>query len=356
MLTKEIADEIVAKTMSQLNHNINIMDQTGLILSSGDQQRVHTYHEAALEVVRTGKPIVIHDRDVSDWQGVKEGVNLPIHFQQKIVGVIGISGAPKTIRDIASLVVSMTELMIQQIIVMKEVDWKYRMREFLLDEMLHRSPNIERITQKLLLLDYELEFPCHVIIFKVKNTSVIDIHNIYQRIGERIDERKTIYGFVDTETLVFIVSDSQKSNLVSIMKHLDEVLTLYFSSVKGATGYEVQSINDIHEGYSEITAAIQYSNKRISTVKDSEVAVLLNEIDIKKKVKVKKRIQLDLSEELKETLHVFLQQDLNVKQAAEALYIHRNTLLYRLNKIEQITGYNPRSFYDATTLYVSELL
>ncbi|MEZ2735525.1 helix-turn-helix domain-containing protein [Aneurinibacillus aneurinilyticus] len=41
---------------------------------------------------------------------------------------------------------------------------------------------------------------------------------------------------------------------------------------------------------------------------------------------------------------------LHIRQAAEKLYIHRNTLIYRLKKIKQDTGYDPQISQDAVSL------
>jgi carbohydrate diacid regulator len=59
---------------------------------------------------------------------------------------------------------------------------------------------------------------------------------------------------------------------------------------------------------------------------------------------------------LKETARAFLNSDLNVTTAAEKLGIHRNTLLYRLNRIEVETGIDLKRFDDAAGYYFSEML
>lgn len=47
------------------------------------------------------------------------------------------------------------------------------------------------------------------------------------------------------------------------------------------------------------------------------------------------------------TLETFFQMDCNVSETAKRLYIHRNTLIYRLDKIKQETGLDVRTFKDA---------
>ncbi|NMO98272.1 PucR family transcriptional regulator [Paenibacillus lemnae] len=56
------------------------------------------------------------------------------------------------------------------------------------------------------------------------------------------------------------------------------------------------------------------------------------------------------------TLEFFFELDCNVSETAKRLYIHRNTLLYRLDKIKQETGLDVRSFNDAVLVKISLLL
>lgn len=52
-------------------------------------------------------------------------------------------------------------------------------------------------------------------------------------------------------------------------------------------------------------------------------------------------------EELCRTLEAFLEQDLNVSETARRLFIHRNTLIYRLERLRQESGLDARRFEDA---------
>lgn len=61
-------------------------------------------------------------------------------------------------------------------------------------------------------------------------------------------------------------------------------------------------------------------------------------------------------EETVSTLESFFELDCNVSETAKRLYIHRNTLLYRLDKIKQETGLDVRSFSDAVLVKLTLLL
>jgi len=61
-------------------------------------------------------------------------------------------------------------------------------------------------------------------------------------------------------------------------------------------------------------------------------------------------------EEMMHTAGEFLDNSLNISETSRNLYMHRNTLMYRLDKIERITGLNIRNFPDAVTFRVISIL
>ena len=51
-------------------------------------------------------------------------------------------------------------------------------------------------------------------------------------------------------------------------------------------------------------------------------------------------------------IEMFFKKDLNLSDTARQLYIHRNTLVYRLDKVQRQTGLDLRSFDDAITFKI----
>ena len=62
------------------------------------------------------------------------------------------------------------------------------------------------------------------------------------------------------------------------------------------------------------------------------------------------------SEEMLNTIEAFFDNSLNLSETARKLYIHRNTLVYRLDKIQKITGLDLRTFDDAMTFKLLMLM
>jgi sugar diacid utilization regulator len=71
---------------------------------------------------------------------------------------------------------------------------------------------------------------------------------------------------------------------------------------------------------------------------------------------VLKRNNLSPDTEMYLLLEQFFAHDCNVSETAKSLYVHRNTLLYRLDKFKQETGLDVRNFNDAVLVQVALLL
>ena len=61
----------------------------------------------------------------------------------------------------------------------------------------------------------------------------------------------------------------------------------------------------------------------------------------------------DFDDETLSTINKFFENSLNVSETSRQLYIHRNTLVYRLDKIQKITGLDLRVFDDAITFKIA---
>lgn len=62
------------------------------------------------------------------------------------------------------------------------------------------------------------------------------------------------------------------------------------------------------------------------------------------------------NEEMLQTIDMFFRKDLNLSDTARQLFIHRNTLVYRLDKVQRLTGLDLRHFDDAVTFKILYVL
>ena len=132
-------------------------------------------------------------------------------------------------------------------------------------------------------------------------------------------------------------------------------------------GGETDSAEDIRRSYAQAAAAVSLSKKtgacgEVFFYRDFAFYNILKEQPRVKALGILSDILSDgglkvfYDEELMRTAEVFLKRDLNLSETARELYVHRNTLIYRLDRIERITGLNIRNFKDAFTFKTAKTL
>lgn len=109
-LSEKQAQDIVDKMMQDIPYNINIMNEQGIIIGSGQKERVGTIHQGAVRALTTGDRVEVWQ----DGRLEKMGTNEPIRINHQYVGVIGISGHPDEVRPFCNIVRTTVSLLIEQ--------------------------------------------------------------------------------------------------------------------------------------------------------------------------------------------------------------------------------------------------
>ena len=112
MLNADFAGRFVEQLSTCTDYNINIMDENGIIIASRDAERIHSYHETAHRMLRTGQDIMAVTDDES-YPGVRSGVNLLVRDGKTPVGVVGVTGAPQKVQEIALVIKMALESMLR---------------------------------------------------------------------------------------------------------------------------------------------------------------------------------------------------------------------------------------------------
>ena len=103
------------------------------------------------------------------------------------------------------------------------------------------------------------------------------------------------------------------------------------------------------------------SHGRIYSYEDLGLGRLLYNVPPSEiKAYLNKHINIDILSQIDaETLsliNAFFEHDLSLAETARQTFIHRNTLIYRLDKFADLTGYDVRKFSDAITVKISLML
>lgn len=354
MLSIKLAEEIVDQTMLRLHHNINVISPNGVILASGDKERIDLIHEGAIEVVRTGMPLLIDENLSKQFQNCKPGVNMPIRFHEDIIGVIGITGDPHGLSEIANLVQLTTEMMVHQVLTESESEWQRKNGDFIFKALIENEPIHSIITERIHKLPFPLKEPFQIILLKQEgnhssNTLSINLENILYK-------QPILFGQLELNEYYICLCGEAVKHVKSILHQLTKLrkkLEIYMG-----IGPVVNSLEELSYGFNSAKTALSFSVevRKDTFFEEIEVYTLLknkNHHDVRKFLS---KTIFGLSEKMMNTLETFFESDLQINICADRLQIHRHTLTYRLNKIHELTGYHPQNFKDAFVLKLALML
>lgn len=186
-----------------------------------------------------------------------------------------------------------------------------------------------------------------------------------------ICEKEDIIVAADEMTLVYIKhcgddDEYQSANDFAyiLYDNIKEELRITLSiSVGGA----VHEFDDLilcyqHSLYAYNLGRLMDPNNNIFSYKEYVMLKLLSDIPkitLSQYLDVlldKNSLEIIADDELMTTADVFLKNSLNISETSRNMYMHRNTLIYRLDKIEKATGLNIRHFADAVTFRLITIL
>ena len=177
----------------------------------------------------------------------------------------------------------------------------------------------------------------------------------------------------DTCVLVKYVDESNAEYQSSVdyaeflAQSLEEELGIEVSVGVGAT---VHDVKDISQSYARGENALRYADQfgsngrsgKVHSYREFALVKMLEDISENKLAQYLSDLtdenfrEIFEDEEMLGTAEEFLHSSLNVSETSRNLYMHRNTLLYRLDKIEKATGLNIRCFSDAVSFRVLTLI
>lgn len=352
IFTKKIANEIVRETSLRLQRNINIMNTEGIIISALDKSRIGAIHEGALKVLSSKKALAIHAGE--ELKGAQPGINLPIVFLDQIIGVIGITGNPAELEDIGELVKMTTELMVKQEFMESQLEWKQRTKEMIVDQLLKSSPSFTDVQENVGLLGFSFTPPFTSIIVQISERSTAN-RIIIQQIEDTIGQNKALVSFINVNRMFIGLNGIGEKDTSQAIRKLYRVLKNLNIRFRIAYSLPFLHLYQFYQSYKdcEITLAISGKEKDCASFSDIEVKSLFYQVDSTVTERFAQRILKHFDHSKAETLAAFFANNLNIQQTADALYLHRNTLIYRLKKIMDDTGRDPKNFEDALILQVA---
>lgn len=400
VLDQQIAKQIVSRTMKIIGHNINVMNGQGVILGSGDPKRIGSTHEGALLAIAQNRNVEISQQVVSGLHGVKPGINLPLHYQGQIIGVIGITGDPSELTHYGELLKMTAEMIVEQANLQDKLQWENRQREeFILQLIKAQTADDEQLYRWAKQLDIDISLPRVAAIIEVSEKhrhSLVEVNNPFNglnneeqsidgqnpRVSETLKQVLHLLQNPDRGNLIAMTSMSQlvilkpafldgkqwdpeleNQRIDKLLQRLPAQMDLNF---KIALGHFFPEKGGIARSYQTAQETLSLGKQLHPggtkyLFEDYSLQVLLAGLkhDWRGQALATPYQQLakaDKNGQLRKTLAAYITHFGDAQQCANALFIHRNTLRYRLDKIQQLTKTDIQSLHGLLSLYLGQLL
>lgn len=203
--------------------------------------------------------------------------------------------------------------------------------------------------------------------------AVFLIETKYQKDAVALETVRNLFGntkdfitAVDEKNLVLVKELAEQESLESLEQTartlVDMLNTEAMTQVRVAYGNPVGELKDVSKSYKEAKFALSvgrifYESKTVMAYGNLGIGRLIYQLpptlceSFLREVFGEKPPELD--EETLHTIRRFFDNNLNISETARQMFLHRNTLVYRLEKLQKITGLDVRAFEDAMTLQIA---
>ncbi len=290
-----------------------------------------------------------------------EGEQILFRFPYKGAEYVGsLSGATEGNRSIAALLVSYFEGELDR---QAELSKPERWRSILLGEGTLRT--VYQFLSK----------------YSVKNGSCFALAIHTPRLLEEAMETLTQYSDVTSDAVVKMddstialvrYTPTEESEEYHSSFEFGEFVVQFLKEELGidakvGVGSTVKDVKDVAISYAQASNALRYadtfsSRGKVHSYREFVLVKMVEELSTHKQEEYCAELMDEAArevfedEELLATAEEFLLSSLNVSETSRNLYMHRNTLSYRLDKIEKATGLNIRHFSDAVSFRVLSIL
>ncbi|MBQ8559561.1 MAG: helix-turn-helix domain-containing protein [Tyzzerella sp.] len=205
------------------------------------------------------------------------------------------------------------------------------------------------------------------VIFIIEVTSDRD-SNILERVRSLLGvKNKDFITAVDEKNIIVVKEVGENDGYNDIERSAYEMLELLkvggIDNIHVAYGTIINDIKEVSKSYKEAKLALDvgkifFNEKDVIAYNTLGIGRLIYQLPIPLcKMFIREIFEGkspdDFDEETLTTINKFFENSLNVSETSRQLYIHRNTLVYRLDKIQKSTGLDLRVFEDAITFKIA---
>ena len=362
-ISSKLAQNIVQSIKEIIHHEINFMNMEGVIIASTDPVRIGQQHEGALKVLKTKRSLSVKNDD--EFKGTKKGINLPLYFEEEIIAVVGITGNPEDVSKYVHILTKMTEILIKEAY-LQEVSFNTKENQrIIIENLLYntQSTDFENISYRDI-YKYDVSIPRRVVQGMFLTDHAVD-PALYKHLQKMVpDPSQTIFA-LNRNTLTILSTLTKPALLRLNLAAIQELVKNSFGlDLVFGVGSVCTTSASSRKSFSKAQKSLMWAKNLLKVpiqfYEDLDLGILLLPELSGSAPLFESKILGRLSDKEKGDFMVLLKSyekhNGSITRCANELFIHKNTLQYRLNSLHEKTGYNPRELHDYTILKLAFLI
>jgi carbohydrate diacid regulator len=366
MLGQALAQQIANEITDVIGHNVLITDESGIVVGSGDESRIGQFHEASVEVVRSRRTMAHSSEDVRDLIGTLPGVTIPLVIDDKVVGTIGLSGSPEEVVQFGMVVKRQTEILMQEAARIGMRMTHERATAELLREICewhHSGVSKSQLLRRGRTLGHDLTLPRRMVLIQWEETGPpVNSEAVHRQVDEVFNSADDLIAPLARMVVAVATSDAG-SSVIDRCENLVADAQARGLSVRVAIGSTGSGVGELNIAARDAFDALQlgpivHPGSTIHQIEHVRLHQALSVVPVDSRIRLVDGMLAPLLGDrewttLRATLIAWGDSAFNITRAAARLHVHRNTLIYRLDKI---AGVLQRSLDEpglAVALYVT---
>ena len=343
MLGQALAQQIANEITDVIGHNVLITDESGIVMGSGDESRVGQFHEASVEVVRSRRTTAHSSEDVRDLVGTLPGVTIPLVIDDKVVGTIGLSGSPEEVVQFGLVVKRQTEILMQEAARIGTRMTHERATAELLREICewhHSGAAKAQLLRRGRTLGHDLSLARRVVLVQSEDTEAELAVRAVEAVFSSADDL-----IAPLARMVVAVAAPDEA-VTDRCRELVAGAQARGSKVRVAIGSTGSGIAELNIASRDAFDALQLGpivqpDTKIHHIEHVRLHQALSVVPIDSRARLVEGLLAPLLADrewatLRATLIAWGEAAFNMTRAADRLHVHRNTLIYRLDKIARL--------------------
>jgi len=247
------------------------------------------------------------------------------------------------------LVKAFIEMFYGQQLLLKEESFSNKTIESFIESIEENSLNSEEIKKLEQRLGLLFSPPYQIAIGQIDH----DKTYVLQLITNIFKDTSVLTHFFSNNRFCFISFTNSSTYFQSKLKELNNQLHSISVPYQIGVSQEIISYNLLHKAWKEAMDAFLYSSNDLVFYNEILLESLILSSNKTKREEFMRNILKDLTEKYDETIENFCKYNLNIADCSKAMFIHRNSLIYRLKKINEITGLDPMKANDVFLLKIA---